>query len=79
MGFNLGQSGATSTPQALPASLFTANATGAFGNTAERLAYDTANGKLFASTDGSGSTPQLVATLTGHTSITAASQLFFIS
>ena len=73
-GFNLGQSGATSTPQALPTSLFT---TGSFTNTTQRLAYNA--GQLFASADGSGSTPHLVATLTGSPSITAASQLFFIS
>ena len=80
-GFNLGLGGATSTPQALPASeaatLFTANPTGAFANTSQRLAYDTANGELFSSTAGSGSAAHLVATLTNHPHI-AAGQLFFI-
>ena len=80
-GFNLGLGGASSTPQALTASeaatLFTANATGAFANTSQRLAYDTANGELFSSTAGSGSASHLVATLTNHPTI-AAGQLFFI-
>ncbi len=82
-GFSLGLSGATSTPQALSASqsttLFTANGTGAFANTSQRLAYDTTNGELFSSTDGSGGTSHLVATLTGEPSINTANQLFFIS
>jgi filamentous hemagglutinin len=81
-GFNLGLSGAGATPQMMTPSeastLFTANATGKFNNTSQRLAYSTATGKLFASADGSGSSAQLVATLTAHPSI-AATQLFFIS
>jgi hypothetical protein len=81
-GFSLGLSGASSTPQALTASeaatLFTANATGVFANTSQRLAYDTANGELFSSTGGSGSAAHLVATLTNHPHL-AAGQLFFIS
>ncbi len=80
-GFNLGLGGASSTPQALTAgeaaTLFTANATGAFANTSQRLAYDTADGELFSSTAGSGSTAHLVATLTNHPHI-ATGQLFFI-
>jgi hypothetical protein len=82
-GFNLGLGGATSTPQPLAASaaatLFTANSTGGFANTAQRLAYDTSNGELFASRNGSASTPKLIATLTDHAPISAATQLFFIS
>jgi Ca2+-binding RTX toxin-like protein len=78
-GFNLGQSGAGSMPLALPTSLFTANGTGKFTTTSQRLAYDTANGNLFASANGSGGSSQLVATLTGAPSIDAAKQLFFIS
>src|SRR5579871_685302 len=81
-GFNLGLSGATATPQAMSASqaasLFTENSSGAFTSAAQRLAYDTSNGQLFASAGGSSSTPKLVATLSDHAAI-AASQLFFIS
>jgi Ca2+-binding RTX toxin-like protein len=80
-GFSLGQSGANATPQALPTTLFASNSTGAFGTTAQRFAYDTANGQLLYDAQGSasGSTPQLVATLTGHPAISAATQLFFVS
>ncbi len=81
--FGLGLTGGTTTPQAISSSeaatLFTANTTGAFANTSQRLAYDTANGELFSSTTGSGGTSHLVATLTGEPTITAANQLFFIS
>ncbi len=80
-GFSLGQSGASATPQALPTTLFASNSTGAFGTTAQRFAYDTTNGQLLYDAQGSasGSTPQLVATLTGHPAISAATQLFFVS
>ena len=82
-GFSLGLTGGTTTPQALSASqaatLFTANSTGAFANTSQRLAYDTTNGELFSSTTGSGGTSHLVATLTGEPAINTANQLFFIS
>ena len=78
--FNLGLTGGTTTPQAISSSaaatLFTANSTGAFANTSQRLAYDTTNGELFSSTDGSGGTSHLVATLTGEPTI--ASHLFYI-
>ena len=81
--FSLGLTGATSTPQQITsaeaATLFTANSTGAFANTSQRLAYDTTNGELFSSTDGSGGTSHLVATLTSEPSINTANQLFFIS
>jgi hypothetical protein len=81
--FSLGLSGASSTPQAISsteaATLFTANSTGAFANTSQRLAYDTTNGELFSSTGGSGGTSHLVATLTSEPSINTATQLFFIS
>ncbi|MGH7065237.1 MAG: hypothetical protein ACREET_14270 [Stellaceae bacterium] len=77
-GFSLGQSGASATPQQLPGNLFVENATGKFTNTTERFADDTANGKLFFAADGSGSTPELVATLTNHPEL-SASQLFFIT
>jgi hypothetical protein len=81
--FNLGLGG-TSTPQMMTpseaATLFTANSTGKFTTTSQRLAYDTANGQLFADANGSGggASAHLVATLTNHPSI-AAAQLFFIS
>jgi hypothetical protein len=81
--FGFGLSGASATPQAISSSaaatLFTANTTGAFANTSQRLAYDTTNGELFSSTAGSGDTSHLVATLTGEPAITASSQLFFTS
>jgi len=81
--FGLGLSGASATPQAISSSatatLFTANTTGAFANTSQRLAYDMTNGELFSSTAGSGGTSHLVATLTGEPSINAANQLFFTS
>ena len=82
-GFSLGLTGGTTTPQALTsteaATLFTANSTGAFANTSQRLAYDTTNGELFSSTDGSGGASHHVATLTGEPSINTGNQLFFIS
>jgi fibronectin-binding autotransporter adhesin len=81
-GFNLGFSGATSTPQKWTASEaateFVADGTGSFTTTSQRLAYDTTTGNLFASTDGSGGTAHLVAQLTGDPGI-AAAQLFFIT
>jgi Ca2+-binding RTX toxin-like protein len=65
-GFILGLTGATSTPQQMTSAeattLFTANSTGAFANTSHRLAYDTTNGELFSSSDGSGGASHLVAT-----------------
>ena len=49
--FSLGLTGRTTTPQAISSSaaatMFTANTTGAFANTSQRLAYDTTNGELF--------------------------------
>ena len=80
-GFSLGQGGASSIPQALPTTLFTSNTTGAFSTTAQRFAYNTTNGQLLYDSQGStsGSTTHLVATLTNHPNITAASQLFFVT
>ena len=76
--FALGQSNATLAPEALPASLFAANGTGAFTTTAERFVYDTANGKLFYSAAGTTATEQLVVTLAGSPIPTlTASSLFF--
>jgi hypothetical protein len=77
-GFALGQSGATATPKALPAGLFTSNPTGAFTATTQRFAYDTANGNLYYSAAGTTATEHLVATLAGHPTLTG-SHLFFIS
>ena len=51
-GFALGLSGATSTPQALPAGLVVSDATGVFTATTQRFAYDTANGDLHYSASG---------------------------
>jgi serralysin len=80
--FALGLSGATSTPQALPTGLFGTSALGTFtsvGPSAQRFAYGTTNGELFYSASGTTATEHLVATLTNHPTITAASQLFFVS
>ena len=81
-GFNLGIGSATPTPTMMTTAevsqLFTANSTGKFANTSQRLAYDTANGELFSSTDGSGSSAHLITTLTNHPTI-GASQLFFVT
>ena len=81
-GFDLGLSGGSATPKrftaAEAAALFTANPTGTFADTSQRLAYDTTSHELFSSSDGSGSTPHLVATLSDHAAI-STSQLFYIS
>ncbi len=45
-GFSLGLPGASATPKALPADLFTSNASGAFTAATERFADDTKNGDL---------------------------------
>ncbi|MFZ3235433.1 MAG: hypothetical protein WA184_08705, partial [Stellaceae bacterium] len=76
--FALGQSGATATPKALPASLFVSDGTGAFTATTQRFAYDTANGGLYYSAAGTTATEHLVVTLAGDPAL-AASHLFFIS
>jgi hypothetical protein len=78
--FNLGQTGATATPQPMQntSTLFVRNSTGTFSNTSQRLVYDTNNGELFSSTDGSGGASHLVATLTGPPTL-LASQLFFVT
>jgi len=80
--FNLGLDGATPSPQQMTSSevmqLFTTNSSGKFTNTSQRLAYDTSNGELFASSDGSGGTAHLVATLSDKATI-GASQLFFVA
>jgi hypothetical protein len=78
-GFDLGNAGATSTPEPLPAGLFRAGSTGAFTSAEQRFAYDKTNGRLLFDADGNGggSSPQLVATLGGHPSLTVA-DLFFV-
>jgi hypothetical protein len=78
-GFHLGLAGATSTPKPLPANLFHASGTGAFTSAEQRFAYNTGNGQLRFDADGNGggSSPQLVATLTGHPTLPAA-DLFFV-
>ena len=55
------------------ATLFQANATGAFTTAAQRFAYDTASGALSYDADGSGhaSAPELIASLTGPPALTA--------
>jgi autotransporter passenger strand-loop-strand repeat protein len=77
-GFALGQSGASATPKALPTSLFTSDATGAFTAATQRFAYDAANGDLYYSASGTTASEHLVATLTNHPTL-AASHLFFIT
>jgi Ca2+-binding RTX toxin-like protein len=69
--FSEGGFGLGSKPVA--ASLFAANSTGAFAAAAQRLAYDTGDGTLFFDADGSGhaSSRQLIATLTGHPTLTS--------
>ena len=82
-GFALGLTGATATPQALPASLFISDGTGTFSSTTpsgQRFAYGTSNGELFYSASGTTATEHLVATLTGTpVPPLTASHLFFIS
>jgi hypothetical protein len=77
-GFALGLSGATATPQALPAGLFVADSDGHFTNATQRFAYGTGNGDLFYSSDGSASSAHLVAALTGNPAVSTA-QLFFVT
>ncbi|MFI4948001.1 MAG: beta strand repeat-containing protein, partial [Alphaproteobacteria bacterium] len=80
IGFGLGLAGATSTPKALPAALFSGQANGTFdaGNTIERFAYNASTGQLIYGANGSASGSLLtVATLTGHPMVTA-SDLYFV-
>jgi hypothetical protein len=77
-GFALGLSGATSTPQALPSSRIGSLTNGTFTNTMQRFAYKQSTGQLFFSSDGSGGTAHLVATLTGDPTLTAG-RLFFVT
>ncbi len=79
-GFGLGLTGASSTPHALPSTLFTANAADSFGNATERFANDTANGGLYYDAHGNtaGSSRELVATLTNQPTL-SASDVFFVS
>jgi hypothetical protein len=55
------------------ATLFAASKNGAFTTRAQRFAYNTASGKLFydAHGDAPGSSKKLIATLTGHPTLTA--------
>ena len=82
-GFNLGLTGASSTPTQFTTAEATAlfSGSGTFTTTAQRFAYNSSNGRLLYGSDGSGGTSQLVATLgtTTHPSSIAVSQLFFIS
>jgi hypothetical protein len=78
--FHLGLPDPGAAPQALPAGLFTPNATGGFTDRSQRFAYDTGTGQLFydAHGDKPGSSRELVATFAGHPHVTAAN-LFFVS
>ncbi len=77
-GFNLGLSGATSTPQALSSSLIGDLSTGAFTTTTQRFAYNQSTGQLLFGADGSGGASNVVATLSGDPALTA-SRLFFVT
>ena len=79
-GFDLGLSGATATPKALPSSLFVSNSAGTFTNGTQRFAYDTTNGELYFDPDGNGASSARngVVGLTGHPTL-SASQLFFVT
>ena len=57
------------------ASLFT---TGSFTSSTQRFAYSASTGRLYydAAGAGAGSSPQLIATLTGHPALTAADIVF---
>jgi serralysin len=69
-GLDLGLSGASPTPQALPAGLFVANAIGSFTTFAERLAYGTDLGQLYYDLQGNKA---------GSWRLIAATELFFVS
>ena len=78
-GFALGLGGAGATPKALPASLFTADKTGAFDSAIDRFAYNMTTGALFYDAHGNaGGSHQLVATFSGHP-LLGAGNLFFVS
>ncbi|HEV2335370.1 MAG TPA: calcium-binding protein, partial [Stellaceae bacterium] len=80
LGFDLGLAGATSTPHALPVTLFSSRTNGTFdaGNTTERFAYNASTGQLIYGANGSASSGfHTVATLTGHPTVTA-SDLYFV-
>ncbi|HEU0156187.1 MAG TPA: hypothetical protein VFQ82_08960, partial [Stellaceae bacterium] len=79
-GFSLKLSGASATPKALPSTLFVSNSTGRFTSTAQRFAYNTTTGALDHDSKGNtaGSAKELIATLTGHPTLTA-SDLSFVS
>jgi hypothetical protein len=80
-GFDLGLTGNSGTLHpfgAAATTLFVENPNGTFTDTSQRLAYDERNGKLYFSSDGSGGTRELVATLS-HDPTTHANQLFFIT
>jgi hypothetical protein len=79
-GFRLGLASPSAVPQALPADLFTADATGSFTTAAERFAYDTSTGRLYYDAHGekAGSTRELVATFAAHPHLTAG-DVFFVS
>jgi Ca2+-binding RTX toxin-like protein len=67
-GFNLGadQGHGTASPQHLAWSAYAGNSTGTFRTTSQRFAYNTTNGTLSYSADGSGSAGSAVVVLAGH-------------
>jgi Ca2+-binding RTX toxin-like protein len=79
-GFQLGLSGASATPQALPTALLSPNANGKMATPANRFGYNAATGSLFYDPVGSTNPAAaiLVAHLTGNPAITL-NNLFFVS
>jgi Bacterial Ig-like domain len=79
-GFNFGLPNPGTTPRALPAGLFSSRTNGTFDNSDERFAYNAATGALYYDAQGktAGSSRQLVATLTGHPTLSAG-DLFYVS
>ena len=77
--FGLGLAGASTTPQALPVSLFSPQSNGSFTTAAQRFAYNSTSGALSYDADGSGAgASRLIATLTTHPTL-AITDLFFVA
>jgi Ca2+-binding RTX toxin-like protein len=78
-GFHLGLTKASTTPQKLPALLFSTKTDGSFDKPGERFAYSKSTGALFFDADGSGASRgrQLIATLADRPTLTAG-DLFFV-
>ena len=69
----------STTPQALPASLFSPQSNGSFTTATQRFAYNSTSGALSYDADGSGAgASRLIATLTTHPTL-AITDLFFVA